>query len=146
MAGRPRGLTSVVPVNDVLNMAQIRNKVKWRLAIAMQYLMDSESAIEWCARRWLIKNIMTCGICQQLCTPLNRYNQYNTTLDQFNQGIDGCKWACDPGCGFQKSLREGCESLREEDKFFFCWKLSYHSANPYSHILLVLRFAPPAQQ
>lgn len=51
MAGRPSGLTSLVPVNDVINTAQIRNEENWRLATLLPNLIDNESAIKWCSKK-----------------------------------------------------------------------------------------------
>lgn len=59
MAGRPRGLLSIVPVNDVLKRAQIINEEKWCLATLLPNLKDSKSAIKWCAGRQTVSVVKT---------------------------------------------------------------------------------------
>lgn len=115
MAGRPRGITQIVPINEVMNAVQITNEEIWRLRTLLPNLNDTDIALQWCARRRLIRNTMTCGACNRLCT-LNRYNE----------GVDGRRWACN-GCGCRKSVRVGSfferSHLRIEQIVIlvYCW-------------------------
>ena len=93
MAGRPPAPTRIVDPNEILDVAHIRTE-PWRQKTLFAHLADNDSALQWCARRRLIRNTLICPHCQQLC----RFIRYN-------QGIDGRRWAC-ATCDFTKSVRD----------------------------------------
>lgn len=118
MAGpqrRNRNVVNIVPNNEVMTSFDIRNEEVWRLATLLPEISDTESALQWCARRRLIKNGMSCGVCQQQCK-----------LHLYSHGVDGCRWACE-GCGFRKSVREGSFFARSHLRLeqilimIYCW-------------------------
>jgi hypothetical protein len=115
MAGIPRGPTVIVHANEVLNRQGMLNEEVWRLETLFTHLGDEQLALQWCARRRLVRNTMTCGQCQQLCT-----------LNRFVDGIDGVRWSC-RGCGMRKSVRDGSFfsrsqfSLKKILVMTYCW-------------------------
>lgn len=86
---------TIVPDHEIMTRQQMRDEGIWRLATLLPELSQTEEALNWCARRKLVKNNMTCTRCHRPCA-LNRYRQ----------GVDGVRWACDR-CGVRKSVREG---------------------------------------
>lgn len=111
MAGRPRNKTSIVAANEVMTAQAIRMEL-WHLATLSPELDNTESALQWCARRRLLHNTKFCQFCNQLYT-----------LRRYTHGIDGRRWSC----GTRKSVRDGS----------FFKESSNNSANCVDGILLV---------
>lgn len=119
MAGRPRANRfQIVPVNEVMNNAQILQET-WRLVTLSRELGDTGAAMQWLARRRLIRNSLLCGNCNAPCQLQNR-----STIH------DGKHWACEP-CRYYKSIRGHSFFERSHLSFHdimllvYCWSNDY---------------------
>ena len=82
MAAIPRSSTEIVPIHQIMN-AQVMRLESWRLTTLSPELTDNDQALQWCARRRLVRNSVTCTNCNRPCT-----------LRRYAQGIDGRRWCC----------------------------------------------------
>lgn len=82
-------------VDNVMTLQELQNEEIWRLGTLALATANVESTLQWCARRSLIKNTMTCTSCLKLCRLHKKRNK-----------MDGYIWACTT-CNFRKAVREG---------------------------------------
>lgn len=115
MAGRPRGLTFIVPANEVLHVNDILAEEVWRLSTLLPNLSRDEQSLQWCARHRLLRNTASCAVCMQPCT-----------LTRYAGGLDGVRWACQT-CNYRKSVRDGSFfarshlSIQQIIIMTYCW-------------------------
>lgn len=95
IVGKPRGRTTIVPPNEILTLQSMENEENWCLASLLENTHDTITALQWCARRGLIRNTLICANCLHICT-----------FQKYSRGIDLYRWVCSR-CGSKKSLREG---------------------------------------
>ena len=82
MPGRPRGITVLVPVNQILPIQELKN-IKFTAVELVNATQTAELTLQWCARHRLIKNNVDCAHCNVQSTFVKR-----TKLQ------DGYVWHC----------------------------------------------------
>ena len=91
MAGQSCAWNGIVPDNEILAYDFIRNEI-WRCEDLLHILNTPREAMEWCARRRLLKNFFIYPQCGQ-----------HAALHCYAEGINSFRWRCNP-CGVTKTV------------------------------------------
>jgi len=70
-------------------------KERWKLTQLIPQLQSTDDCMQWLAKRTLMRNTVTCGVCAQ-----------PASLVAYNEGLDGKRWSC-RGCNWRQSIRQG---------------------------------------
>ena len=92
--GRPRNPPNLVPVDQVLTPQQVLDE-EWTLLELIPAVNTTDNAIQWLARRGMLRNHLLCHVCGN-----------GMTVSAYNDHIDGKRWKCLAQCrGATKSIR-----------------------------------------
>jgi hypothetical protein len=78
MAGRPTAPTSIIRFDEILSLEAIL-AVNWTLLLLVPEITDNFKCIQWCARRRLLQNTISCNKCNSACNfkkDLHKGDQY----------------------------------------------------------------------